>query len=284
MPAYRSGEFIRVAIASVLLQQGVDLELIVVDDGSPDGTADIVRSIPDARIRLIRNAKRMGIGHCHNLAVAASRAPVIIHVDSDDLILPGALSAMVQALARSSRNGQAYCDFVHLDKAARITPEELHRQVAFLSRHRKGLTDIRRALLVHGMVVGHLRTYRRSALEEVGPFDETLRYGVDYEMALRLAECYEFERVPRVLYCQRVHGDNTQATLRMAPIRFWWNRVRICRRHLRRREGAVLGYRRLELAGVLASSLAHALEIPKLAKGILRPLARMAPLPRRDRP
>lgn len=270
MPTYGHAEFIGMAIASVLLQEGVNLELIVVDDASGDGTLETVSAIPDPRIRLIRNPRRMGIGHCHNAALAASRSDTIVHVDSDDLVLPGALVPVLDALHESPRIGQVYTDFVHLDAKARITPDDLRRQERAFSRAREGLGETRRALLVHGMMAGTLRTYRKSALEEVGPFDERLAYGVDYEMAVRLAERYEIRRVPRLLYCHRVHGRNTQATLRLRPLRLWWNRVTICRRLLLRQGGQVLGRGPVKLGGLLMLSLLHTLEVPRAAKELAR--------------
>ena len=61
MPAFNSGRYIKEAINSVLRQDGVDFELIVIDDGSHDNTAEIANSIADTRIRLIKNIQNMGI-------------------------------------------------------------------------------------------------------------------------------------------------------------------------------------------------------------------------------
>ena len=73
MPAYNTGKYIGQAIASVLRQQGIDFELVVVDDSSTDNTVDVVRSFRDPRVRLIENSERMGIGYCHNLVVKMSK-------------------------------------------------------------------------------------------------------------------------------------------------------------------------------------------------------------------
>src|SRR5512147_63035 len=91
MPARNAARFVAAAIDSVLRQEGIELELIVVDDCSVDNTAEVVASIRDRRVRLLRNPQRRGIGACHNLVLRHSRAPYIAHVDADDLILPGAL-------------------------------------------------------------------------------------------------------------------------------------------------------------------------------------------------
>ena len=102
MPAYNTGRFIREAIESVLRQDAVDIDLFVVDDGSNDGTAEIVRSFEDPRIRLIRNHANRGIAYCHNLVIEKSASPFIAHVDSDDVLLPGALKKMIGAMKSGS--------------------------------------------------------------------------------------------------------------------------------------------------------------------------------------
>jgi len=69
MPAYNTGRYIGEAIESVLRQEGVDFELVVVDDGSADDTVRVVRGFPSPRIRLIENGARRGIAHCHNVVL-----------------------------------------------------------------------------------------------------------------------------------------------------------------------------------------------------------------------
>jgi glycosyltransferase involved in cell wall biosynthesis len=269
MPARNAAPFIAEAIASVLLQRDVDVRLVVVDDASTDGTADLVARMTDPRITLLRNPRRRGIGFCHNAAVAASDAPVICHVDADDLILPGALVATTSALLAHPRAGQAYCDYIQVDAGARTTPSAFLRQAAFVRRHRDGISDMRRHLIVHGMVAGPLRTYRREALDEAGPFDERLPWAVDYEMTLRIAARRVLVRVPEILYCQRVHSANTQEHLRLRALRFWWSRVTICRRLRSNHPGSVLGFSDITLAGLLLASLVHSLELPRLGKRVL---------------
>ena len=109
------------------------------------------------------------------------------------------------------------------------------------------------------MVVNPLRVYRREVLDAVGPFDEQRRYGIDYEMALRIADRYDIVAVPEFLYCQRVHAGNTQQNLRWRALRFWWDRMRTCRALLRRSGGTLLGRSALAVHGLLALGLLDAL-------------------------
>jgi glycosyltransferase involved in cell wall biosynthesis len=262
MPARNTGRFIGEAIASVLAQQGVDFELVVVDDGSEDDTVEVVRRFRSPRLRLIETGRRRGIAHCHNVVLEQSAAPFLAHVDSDDWILAGALARMLAAVRDDPRVGQAYCHYDPVDAAGRMAAAwQRHR--AFLVGQRPPGFDYRRGLLVHGMVVNPLRTYRREVFDVVGHFDERLRYAVDYDMAVRIAERYEIALVPEFLYRQRLREGNMTEGLRLQALRSWWTRARILRRRLRAAGGCVLGRRPSEVYALMLLGLAHALGLPR---------------------
>ena len=271
MPARNAERFVGDAIRSVLRQEGIDLELVVVDDASTDGTAAVVERIDDPRVRLIRNGTRRGVAACHNIVVAQSRSPFVAHVDADDLILPSALTTMVAALGASPGAGQAYCHYLRIDADGQpYQHPPAHQRALLLARRPVGL-DYREALICHGMVVNTLRTYRRTALEAVGPFDESLRYAVDYEMAVRMADRFDIVLVPEFLYLVRIHDANLTESLRFKTLRFWWKRTRICHRLLRRSSTArLLGRTPGEVYGLLLIGMLHALELPRMAKRIVR--------------
>ncbi len=259
IPARNAAPYIGAALRSVLAgQQAVDLEVVVVDDASADGTADAARALGDPRVRVVRSPVRRGIGWCHNEALRRSSAPVVVHVDADDVVRPGALPRMLAALRADEGAGQAYCDFVVAGADAVATEELEARARRHFALARREPIDHRRQLLVHGMVVNHLRTYRRAALEEVGGFDESLPWAVDYEMALRLAERWRFVRVPEVLYVTRVLETGASERVRAKRARFWWMRWRLARRALARGEGRVLGYSTARAHLLLLAGLADA--------------------------
>jgi colanic acid/amylovoran biosynthesis glycosyltransferase len=215
MPAYNTGKYIGEAIESVLRQEGVDFELIVVDDGSEDNTAEVVRSFKDPRIRLISNEKNMGIAYCHNLVIEQSISPFIAHVDSDDMVLPGALQKMVDMLKSSPNIGQVHCKYNVIDKDGEIISHSATESDM----------DYRRALLVLGGIMNHLRTYRRDVFKVVGKFNENLRYSEDCEIGLRIVDKFEIKLVPEYLYCRRCHDSNTSQTLHFKELRFWYQRL-----------------------------------------------------------
>ena len=276
MPARNAGRFIADAVASVLRQEGVDLELIVVDDASSDDTSAIVQGMGDPRLRLVRNARRAGVAACHNMVVRQSTAPFVAHVDADDVILPSALATLVRALERSPEAGQCYCHYLRIDASGKWFAHSPARQRELLLAQRPSGLDYRRALICHGMVVNTLRTYRRTALDVVGPFDERLDYAVDYDMAVRIADQFDIVLAPEFLYLVRIHDSNLTESLRFKPLRFWWKRATICHRLLRRSaSGTLLGRTPLRVYGLLLLGLLHAVEVPRTAKQIVRAPGRL---------
>jgi len=220
MPAYNAGPYIQQAIDSVLCQAGIDLELIVVDDHSTDHTADVVASYRDARIRLVRNPQQLGIGYCHNVVLRESRSRFIAHVDADDFLLPGALRKLVDAVTSAASVGQAHCHFFDVDAHGQITREAFRARWTQFSHKRPPTLDYKKTLIRGRNLTNHLRTYPRAVLEELGGFNETLRFGVDYDMALRLLDRYTIKLVPEFLYCRRLHPGNTTESLRFKLFRF----------------------------------------------------------------
>lgn len=259
MPAFNAARFVLDAVHSVLRQTGVSLRLFVVDDGSTDETARRVADIDDPRLVLLSNARRRGIGASHNRVLAASEAPLIAQVDADDIIVPGALRTMVDAMEGRDEVAQAYCDFFTMDASGNRNAGEERRWRAFFQLHRRPPIDYRRELIEHGMVVSALRTYRRSALLEAGGFDEDLDWAVDYEMALRLAERHTFLHVPEMLYGRRLHPEG--ASQRVSRRRFaqWRRRRLLVRRQRRRQGGHVLGVGWLRAELLLLSGLGGAI-------------------------
>ncbi|MFS9899880.1 glycosyltransferase family 2 protein, partial [Salmonella enterica] len=101
MPVYNREDTITAAISSVLAQTYPYFELIIVDDGSMDGTINIVEEIVDERVRLIRGPGRSGVSEARNIGLRAAKGELIAYLDSDNTWKPEYLSAMVAALHKS---------------------------------------------------------------------------------------------------------------------------------------------------------------------------------------
>jgi glycosyltransferase involved in cell wall biosynthesis len=109
IPTYNRAYILSQAIASVLAQTMGDFELIIVDDGSTDGTAGVVSGFPDARIRYIRQANA-GPGMARNRGVAEATSPYVSFLDSDDLWMPDKLSSCLTFLSNHPEVGGIFHD------------------------------------------------------------------------------------------------------------------------------------------------------------------------------
>ena len=127
IPAFNHAQYVAAAIVSVLGQGFADFELVVVDDASSDGTADVVAAIADPRLRLVRHATNRGAHATLNEAVAASRGEFVAVLNSDDLFEPDRLATMMEA-ARTAADGMflGFSDVGFIDAAglppARMIP------------------------------------------------------------------------------------------------------------------------------------------------------------------
>src|SRR5690349_16914620 len=101
MPAYNAGRYIADAVRSVLEQRFTDFELLIIDDGSTDDTAAIVRSFADSRIRLLQQPNR-GVAPALNFGLQHARAALVARFDADDLCHPGRLQQQYELMCSDS--------------------------------------------------------------------------------------------------------------------------------------------------------------------------------------
>ncbi len=195
--AYNEEELVGAAIGSVLAQTEADIELIVVDDGSEDATAEVVREFTsDSRLRLLSQENR-GLSAARNAGVAAAGAELVAFLDSDDLFLPDYLERMGSALAERPDAGFAYTDAWLLDDEG----DRFARPSAMSWNHPPADPpadpEAFLRLLIESNFIFVAATARRAALEAAGPFDESLSAVEDYDLWLRvLGAGFGAARVP----------------------------------------------------------------------------------------
>lgn len=267
LPTYNRAASLRAAMDSVLAQEGVALELIVVDDGSGDDSAQIVQGHPDPRVRLLRLEVNGGAAAARNAGIAAARAPWVAFQDSDDLWRPGKLAAQ---LVRADAPGvvAVYCAMQIEDAhgvslaGARVMPGP---DVA----PREG--RILPALLRHSFVSTQTLMVRRAMLPQLGGFDAEMPALQDWELMLRVAAEGEVAFVPEPLVVQRLSGDSlTRWRARRAQAR-----ARVLGRHagLFARDRRALALQNYQLAGD-----ARAIGSAETARRALAAAIRAAPL------
>ncbi len=186
-------------LRSVLAQRDVDLEVVVVDDGSRDNTFETVTRLGDPRIRVVRNEEPRGESGARNRGLDAARGAWIAFLDDDDLWAPEKLSRQLHALLETGRDW-AYAGDVAVDAGLRILygspppgPEEV-------------MTSLRR----HNSVPASASSVvaRSELLARVGPFDRGLRRTADWDMWLRFAQIGPPACVREPLVALCVHPGN----------------------------------------------------------------------------
>jgi glycosyltransferase involved in cell wall biosynthesis len=216
MAAHDSSEWIESSIRSALAQTEHDLELVVVDDGSTDDTAERVERISrdDSRVRLLRQANR-GPSAARNAGLAAARGSYVSTLDSDDLWLPTYLERMAAVLERHPDAGFAYTDAWVLD-----TPTGRVRATTEMAYQRPPLPPpadpdaFLRELLERNFVYNSV-TLRRSVLDRVSGYDERLWTGEDWELWLRIvAAGFRAIRVDETLAVHRDRAGSLSTDLR----------------------------------------------------------------------
>jgi glycosyltransferase involved in cell wall biosynthesis len=223
--AYNAERTIGAAITSVLNQSRPDFELVVVDDGSQDRTAEIAEGVADARVHLVRQTNG-GTASARNTGIEQSSAPLIAILDSDDLWLPNYLETMAAVLEDDEHAVLAYTDAWVLDDATR----RIRRRTATAPTNPPATppSDPRQllALLLQSNFIYVSTTFRRRAIERIGAFDARCFYE-DYELWLRFAAAgYRIARAPGPLAIyrdrvdskssdERVHLEGLRATLEL---------------------------------------------------------------------
>ena len=191
IPTRDRAMLLRRALLSVVGQAYQDLEVIVVDDASDDGTADVVASLDEPRIRYYRHDVRRYASAARNTGIEKARGDYIAFLDDDDEWLPTKLSKQVRLIEESPPEvGLVYCWMDHFDGQGRLvsqTHPTLRGRVfdQVLDRQRLGGCP---TLLV-----------RRAVFERVGGFDEELPRGNDGDFVRRVCLQYSVDLVPEVL-------------------------------------------------------------------------------------
>lgn len=213
----RIGLLERAALPSALNQAGVEIEVLVVDDGSADGTPARVLGLPDERIRLIRNERPQGVAAARNVGIHEAAAPWVAFLDDDDHWSPDKLATQLEALRRTEASF-AYCSAVVIAEDG--TPTEVMRAPA--------AETIRSTLLrENAMPAGSSNVIASTTLlRRLHGFDEGLAYLADWDLWIALATTGEAVACEGVLVAYVRHPQRMRLAGRAAVAELERLRVR----------------------------------------------------------
>jgi glycosyltransferase involved in cell wall biosynthesis len=209
--AVLNGErFIGEAIQSIVGQTYKNCELVVVDDGSTDRTADRVDAFrSQLEIRYVRHATPQGIAPSMNDGIRHASGELIGFLDHDDAWFPEFLETQTAYLERHPEVAMVHSDFQTTDLAGNVIEDSVARR----RDRRRPSGHVFPQLFMDSFIVGNSVLIRRECFTRLGLFDESLRWG-DYLMWLRIARHYRVDYVDKVLTKYRQHS--TQSTRNMA--------------------------------------------------------------------
>jgi glycosyltransferase involved in cell wall biosynthesis len=195
------------AARSILDQSVAELELIVVDDGSTDGTPQVADSFEDERVRYL-GLPHQGISRSLNTGIQEARAPVVAIQDADDWSEPERLERELALLDARPEVAVAGTRMREVDAAGR----ELQPRTSF------GAGEVNDLLMRFNPIPNSCAAFRRDAVLAAGGYDPRYRYAMDYDLWLRLAERHRLVTIDEALATRFMSDQNVAARRERAQI------------------------------------------------------------------
>jgi glycosyltransferase involved in cell wall biosynthesis len=198
IPTYNRWPMLSEAVDSALTQSYGDFEVVVVDDGSQDGTAEKLTERYGREVRIVTQARR-GVAAARNLGVKCARGAYLAFLDSDDLWRPRKLEVQVTFMQREPDWRICQTEEVWIRNGVRVNPK---------ARHRKPSGEIFRPSLDLCLVSPSAVVMTRDLFETAGGFDESFPVCEDYDLWLRIAADHPIHLIPEPLVIKRGgHAD-----------------------------------------------------------------------------
>jgi len=233
-PNYNRKSYLSLAIQTALSQTLNNLEIIVVDDCSTDGSQDLVERIQkiDSRLRLLVHDHNRGPAAARNTGIKGASSRYITFLDSDDLLAPERCQILFARLEAEEDPCVVYTDWVSIDST----------QVAFGSISSKASNRPEGMIFPH-LVAGDFRftgsciAVSKVALQQTGFYDERLRWAEDTDMALRLSLKFPFLFERLATYGWRAHhGGSSEVLQRIQRMSY---ESRVLEKHIRNNLGSL---------------------------------------------
>jgi len=208
MPSYNYARYLTASIESVLSQSHHNLELIIIDDCSTDGSQDIADrwSRQDGRVITVFHKRNTGLSGARNSGLAAASGDLIALCDADDIWKKNKLEVQVSQFCRHSDLGVVHSDAHIIDGSGNLTGQRY--SLEFHGRHQKCSGNLFRQFCLRNFVCNSTVLLRRECLDYAGGFDPRLRSLEDWVCWARISRKYLFGYVEDPLVLYRVHQTN----------------------------------------------------------------------------
>ncbi len=275
LPTYNHEKYIAPSIESVLGQDLADFELIVVDDGSEDGTVKVAESFADPRVRIIKFAANKGLSVALNQGIAAAVGKYIAILHSDDTFLPDKLGRQVRYLEEHLGVGAVFSHVRLIDETGNEFAKKDHYYYGLFDQPNRTRHQWLNHFFRHGNCLCHPSLMiRKTVFDTVGGYDERLALLEDMEYWIRLCLVSDIHVLPEKLVRYRIrdYDLNASGPRPETRIRCSFEMIRVLQHYLRLKSAAEFAAIFPE-AGVLAKGKDMAVPycIATLALGVDSP-------------
>jgi len=214
MASYNHAPFIREAMESVLRQTIADLELIVVDDASRDGSNAVIAGVDDPRVRHIPLPRNVGACAAMNIAIDLCTGEFVAVCNSDDIWVKDKLECQLRVIAEQPEVGAVFSDVTWInDDGEEIGNRQLSHGAGIFAQPNRSRSAWLRTLVEQGNCLCHPSVLiRREVYARVGTLNNLLRQLPDHDFWLRVLRVYDIHVMPDQLVKFRIHTGNTSAT------------------------------------------------------------------------
>ena len=204
---YNGEQYLEEALQSIFLQTYKEWELVVVNDGSIDSTERIIARHSDAGWPIVYHSqKNAGLGTARNKAFQLSTGEYLAFIDQDDVWLPQKLEKQVAAFEMDRSLALVYSDTYYINQDGKKLGTAFKRSPPPKGDPFIGLLTRRNFMPCLTVVV------KRQTVQDVGGFNETLKYSEDYDLFLKIAFKYKVSCIPEPLARNRLHAGNLGGT------------------------------------------------------------------------
>ena len=210
LPTYNRADTIKRSVTSIINQTFENWELLIVDDGSTDSTAESVNNL-DPRIKY-HYQKNKGVYTARNNGLNLSRCNYITFMDSDDEWMPQKLTLQVEKFEKTS--GKVGLIYAFYD----VIYDKTNTLVGKIDTHHKG--DVYEVCLSGNPIGASTVLIRKEVLQKVGYFDERFNGMQDWDLWLRISKHYHFDYVPKYVFKYYLHDNQLSCNLALR-VQIW---------------------------------------------------------------
>lgn len=200
MPVYNAEEFIEESIDSLLNQTYKNMEIIIIDDCSNDGTAQKIKRYSDKRIRYYKNEKNMGIVYSLNLGMSLANGEFMARMDADDICFPNRFEEQLKYMRNNPNLVLISCWFEMFGKVNQI--------IKYPKKHKEILTY---CMIGNPMLHPGYFMNRHKIMESNLKYDENMKFAEDLDFVINVTNIGEVANVPKILMKYRTHNTQTSS-------------------------------------------------------------------------